>query len=162
MSCRLYQIDWMDGHACPVCNLVNCALHSNPARRYSRRLSAAGLASSLKNKALIEPRPPLTRTSYSERPSIFDPESPPPPPVPDTRTQVPPPTAAGPSLSPRSSASLQRKRRMSSGSGNGGADGKRAEKTMLHYSMTYASLSKAQRRGPLSALTRRLTSSQKT
>ena len=39
-----------------------------------RRLSAAGLASTLKDKALIEPRPPLTRISYSQRPSIFDPD----------------------------------------------------------------------------------------
>ena len=63
----------------------------------TRRLSAAGLASALKDRALIEPRPPLTRTSFSERPSIFDP---------DYQLPAAPPAAT--------STPQHRKRRMSS------------------------------------------------
>ena len=65
-----------------------------------RRLSPAGLASKLKNKALIEPRPPFTRFSFSDR-SIFDPDS---------------------SIDSNflHSTPLQRKRRMSSDSESGG------------------------------------------
>ena len=106
----------MDRCARPGCDRVDC---SNPACLPQRRLSAAGLASSLKNKALIEARPPLTRTSFSARPSIFDPESPPP------ASADPPSTGPSPGPPPSSSTPSQRKRRMSSESDSGGADGKR-------------------------------------
>ena len=69
----------------------------------TRRLSAAGSATKLKDKALIDARPPLTRLSFSERPpatSIFDPPEP-------VHTSTPAP----------------RKRKMSSDSDS--ADGKR-------------------------------------
>ena len=76
-----------------------------------RKVSAAGFAARLKDKALIEARPPLTRTSYSERTpytSIFDPVSP---------TEEEPGSPAG------FSTPLPRKRRISSGSDTSGEGG---------------------------------------
>ena len=88
------------------CDHLNCT--PLPASgSHSRRLSAAGLASSLKTRALIEARPPLTRLSFSERPSIFDP---------DISLDLNSP--------PSSSTPLHRKRKMSSDSDNSN-DGKR-------------------------------------
>lgn len=80
---------------------VNCA--SLPARR---KASAAGLATKLKGKALVDARPPLTRRSYSERQAIFDS---------DSHTDLE-------SFRPTSfSTPLPRKCRMSSGSDGGEA-----------------------------------------
>ena len=77
----------------------------SPRATPARRPSAAGSASRLKDKSLIEPRPPLTRISYREGSSIFDPVDSPP---------------------LHSSTPAPRKRKMSSDSDS--ADGKRRGK----------------------------------
>ena len=74
----------------------------SPKATPARCPSAAGSASRLKDKSLIEPRPPLTRISYREGSSIFDPVDSPP---------------------LHSSTPAPRKRKMSSDSDS--ADGKR-------------------------------------